>query len=597
MSPKRGPGPFDLALALAMALVVLVASHLAYDSAETRHEDGRLVGILADDLHVGIGAIYGSFAREVIDGGGLYVHNHQTSEPHAAAQARPWEWLLGKLGRLVGPEDEAAWVFHADRYLAVVIWAFLLAWLASELFATRLARGLAVVGAMTFTNLYWFVEAIGRRSELGASLRTWMDGGHSKLSGLGFGYASALLGVPHLVLELAFLCGVLASVLAILRLDGGESPPVGRRLALAVVGGLSFLGLVAVRPYTAPVAAFVVAGLMAHRVLRAVGAGAPLPRALGSSLGLGLLDGHPAQPQQLHQLTQLKGGSIFSGLDVLHLSPPLLEQAMFIGPSIPVVLGGLLLVARGLASGPATRAPWLCLILWLVAGTALTNGAPLVAWEVEAFLPMALVWLLLAALVLEAWGADRGRLPALAIGGLLLVSGLVGTGMRWSELSGTLDRRAPHLWLPAGTAALVDHLEASRSGLHVDHATPAVAIDRGKLGVLLPWLSGVRVFVGHRDHTRQWAAKAAYQDRFLVEPRNVAHLFDAGATHVASVPREGADVLAGHPHLVRELVLPGSWRLDAIQGPPGREPVPFVPGESGYRPDAAGESGGEPDRD
>mgnify|MGYP007044698203 FL=1 len=40
---------------------------------------------------------------------------------------------------------------------------------------------------------------------------------------------------------------------------------------------------------------------------------------------------------------------------------------------------------------------------------------------------------------------------------------------------------------------------------------------------------------------------------------------------------------------MRELDQLGGWRLDAIQGPPGREPVPFTPGEPNHDPRPGGE--------
>jgi len=610
---ERGPGRFDLILTCVAALVVLVASSLAYRSAETHHEDGRFVGILADNLHVSMGGIYGSFAREVLDGGGLFVHNNQTSEPHEGAQARPWEWLIGKLGRLVGPEDEAAFVFHADRIIAAILWALTLAWLASELFASRLARALAVASGLAFVNLYWVVEWAGRTSAFGSSVRTWMDGGHSEVSGLGFGYASVLLGVPHLVLELAFLCGVLAAALAVLRLDDDETRSRGRelglagslpnfggrRVAVALVGGLCFLGLASARPYTAPVAAFAVAGLMALRVARLgtrgatdnpEGEAASFPRALLSSLGLGLCIGLPALPLLVHQMLLLKGGSVFSGLDVLHLSPPLLEQAMFLGLGLPVALVATPFALRRLIGERATVAPLLAIGLWILAGTALTNGAPLIPWEVEAFLPMALAWLLLALLSLEALAAGR-RLPVAAVGGSLLVASLIGLGFRMAELNEGLDRKLTHLWMSPDTAALVDHLEAARSGLDLDQSSPVVAIDQRRLAPLLPWLAGVRVFVGHPDHTPNPAVKKGFFERFRLHGQGIVYLFDAGVTHVATRPlyTGEADKLDANPNLERELDLaelgppgPGGVatgvRLDRILGPEGRVPKPFVPG-------------------
>ena len=602
MSGTRGPGAFDLALAAGLAALVLLASQLAYASASDRHDAGRFVGALADPLHVEIGAIYGSFAREVADGGGLFVHNHQTSEPHAAAQARPWEWLLGRLTRAVDPADPAAFVFHADRVAAVVLFALLLAWLAAELLATRLARAAALVGALTFTNLYWVVELAGRP----AALRTWLDAGHADLSGMGFGYAAALLGVPHLVLELAFLCGTVAAVLALVRQDRAERAD-GRargraRLALAAVGGLAFLGLASARPYTAPVAAVVVAALLAHRTLGLRPPGRPLGPALVGSLGLGLVVALPALPLLLHQRALVQGGSIFGGLDVVHLSPPLLEQALFLGPALLVVALGVRTLARaagrdGLGPTAAPRA----LLVWLVAGGLLANGAPLVPWEVEALGPLALVVLLLALVVLEAWDGAGRRLLARTVGALLLVSGVVGTGLRWAELSDGLDRTEPHLWLSAGSARLVDHLEGTRAGLAGDHPAPVVAIEDRDLAPLLPWLAGVRVYLGHRDHTHGWPRKAGELADLLAEGRRLGFLYVQGATHLATVaPAVGAWDPTRAPGVADflERELDDAWRLDRILAPAGNAPVPFVPGaEAGprARPTWTGEAGpGEP---
>ena len=64
---ELGFGWRDALWALVVGAFVLLFSARSYDRASTAHSDGRFVGILADPLHVAMGAVYGAFVRETLD--------------------------------------------------------------------------------------------------------------------------------------------------------------------------------------------------------------------------------------------------------------------------------------------------------------------------------------------------------------------------------------------------------------------------------------------------------------------------------------------------------------------------------------------------
>jgi hypothetical protein len=549
-----GFGWRDGALALALALIVgLWGSHAHAEAAEA-HPDGRFVGILADSLHVTMGAVYGAFVRETIDaperpddvagGRGWFVHNQQTTEAHRGALLRPWEHVLGLVARAIEPADSAAFVFHLERWLAAFMFAFGVAWLGAELFARLVTRALFLFAAGLGGNLYGLVELAGRP----AFLRHWLDDYLPNLSGLGFSYPSYLLGVPHLAMEIGCVAMGFAGLLQVLRRPDGAGA-----WGAALLGGLGIFGLAAIRPYTAPVL-FVV-------VLLALGRWALRERYVARALGLItclLLSG--AVMLGFDALA-LRGDSIFSALDVVHPSPPLLEQALFLGAPLLVAIALLPLVGSRLE--PTRR---LLLATWLVLGTLLANGAPLVAWEVEALSPLLLGWLALAVLALESWFETGARRRALGLGLLMLLVGLGSTRARLVELETHLAARDRYLWMSEAEAEAIDWLAAHRlpGGLSRDASRPGVWVEPRPLAALVPWLAGVRVFLGHPDHTPESGRKLAFSERFLGDGLGLGLLKEAGVTHLVRWPEEGRDVLEGSALLRR--VHTGRVVIDQLRG-------------------------------
>ena len=100
MSERSKPAAREYALGLLLGLLLALVGNLAVDHAERVAPPGQVpVGVLADDHMIYLSAVYGSFAREAAEGGGISVHNHQTSAPHGDVLDRPWDWLVGCLGR------------------------------------------------------------------------------------------------------------------------------------------------------------------------------------------------------------------------------------------------------------------------------------------------------------------------------------------------------------------------------------------------------------------------------------------------------------------------------------------------------------------
>lgn len=577
VSRRLGFGWRDALLALLAALVIMTWGTRAHERAAESHEDGRFVGILADSLHVAMGAVYGAFVRETVDaaelpadvpgGSGLFVHNEQTTESHAGTLLRPWEFALGRITRGVAPADPAAFVFHLERRLGVLFFCLGLAWLGSELFERFRTRAVFFALGTAGGNLYWLVEALGRP----AVLRTWLDAYLPSVSGLGFSTPSYLLGVPHLAMELACVAAGVAGILAV----GRQLRNAGTRAALpaALLGGFAIFGLAAIRPYSTPVlfglAALHLGGwAWGGRGLAAAKERAARVRSALAPVGCLLL---PALPMLAFDARALRGDSVFAALDVVHPSPPLLEQVLFLGAP---VLGALLLLPFAWRQLAAPRAR--VLVAWLLLGTLLSNGAPLVAWEIEALSPMALVWLACFVWTVEGLlfpgTAEQllvrrrtRQLGALVLVGLVLASGLWATHARSVDLEARLQSRDRFLWMSDEEAAVIDWLARQRApgGLARDVALPGVWIEPRPLLQLVPWLAGTRVFLGHPDHTPESGRRLTFSLQFRTDGQGLDLLAAAGVTHLVSWPKAGRDPLDGHRGLRR--VWEAGARIDLIQ--------------------------------
>ncbi len=563
---KRGFGWLDLVLALAFALFFGTLSERAYDQAKSARpaQEGRFVGALADPIHVAIDGVYGAFIRESMDGGGVKVHNHQTTEPHEAAMIRPWEYLVGKLagGGPAAVSDPASAAFHTERRLAILLFALGVGWLAAELLQSFFLRAFAIGMAMLGGNLYGVVEWIGRDSALGLHLRSWLDGGVPNISGLGFSYPALLLGTPHLALEVAFFASAMAGALCAtrqLRQAAGNS----RFFETVLLCSVALFLLASIRPYTIPVAVLAIFAAFLPTLLGWDQGGRDSRfRAVVALVVIAL----PTLPLLLHYRGLLHGDSVFSGLDVVHLSPPLLEQVLFFGP--PVLL--LFAVAPAAVRSYQALSSWspaaLLLGAWLVANLALGNSAPLCSWEVEALLPVSLGVLFLALYWFQEY-AKHVFLTWIAMAFVLWL-GLSSSGQRLSELEVRLAAGDTALWLTADEAAVVDFLQANRSTTLDANRSPGALVLKPSLARLIPWLSGMRVFTGHPDHTPEYGRKVEFEQRFFRTGQGAALLAKGGVEFVVSTARsaEKEDALDGNQRLER-LFWAGILRVDRIQEP------------------------------
>ena len=561
-----GFGLRDLFFALVFAFIFGLGSERIYERASESHSanEGRLVGALADPLHVSIDGIYGSFIRESMDGGGWRVHNHQTTEPHEAAMIRPWEFLVGKLVKESSEvtSNPASAIFHTERRLAILLFALGVAWLASELFRSFTLRAFALMVAMLGGNLYGIVERLGRESAVGSFFRSWLDNGLPDLSGLGFAYPALLLGTPHLALEVAFMAAAMGGALAAARImnQGGGN---ARYFGTILLCSASFFFLAAIRPYTTPVAAVAIFAAFLPSLLGAMHRGSPTRlRAIFGLVVIAL----PTLPLLLHYRSLLSGDSVFSGLDVVHYSPPPLEQLLFFGPAVLLLLALAPTVFRARKSIVLWSPGALLLLTWLVSNLLLGNSAPLVSWEVEALLPISLAVLFVALF----WVQEYTKRWLLSLGGLaiVLLLGLSSSLQRLDELDDRLAARDPALWLSAEHAGLVDFLEANRQSSLADNHSPGALVFNSDLACLVPWLAGTRVFTGHPDHTPEFGRKADFEQRFLKTGQGSKLLMDGGVRYVITPARaEGKeDSLKDHKWLER-LFQSGNWRVDRIQVP------------------------------
>ena len=203
MTERERPRALDYALGLLLGLLLGGVGELMVARAQAKTAPGQVpVEILADDHLIYLGAIYGSFAREAAEGGGLSVHNHQTSTPHGDVLNRPWDWGVGQLGRLMGLG--ARGYFHLDRWLACLLFGPALVFVLGEFLGRRSARRWALFAIALGGSLYWLIELpfVGR--EAGVGVRTWLDAHHSAQSGLGYSPLALAIGAPHVLLELVF---------------------------------------------------------------------------------------------------------------------------------------------------------------------------------------------------------------------------------------------------------------------------------------------------------------------------------------------------------------------------------------------------------
>lgn len=577
-SRRRGPQwltawPGTVWLALVFALVVWMRGGAKIEAARESVDSGRLVGILADPLHVSMGAVYGAFVREAMDGGTPYVHNSQTTNPHPPTLLRPYEYAIGQLGRAVQPADPARFAFEAERLIGLLLFVFGLAALAHQLRLSWILRAVFLGLACFGGNLFVWVQAVG-------GPRVWLDTNMPHLSGLGFSYPAYLLGVPHLAAEVGFAAFAMAGIVGLVASArrGIETPGLMR---LALMGGLGMLGVAVVRPYTAPVLWLV--GLVAWYGMRAVQTEWDAGRRM-RWLALGACLLIPAPPMLLAIRASLAEDSAFAALNVVHPSPPLLEQLLFFGFPALGALGLFLLwpwlSRRWQVVNPRSLG---LLLLWLGLGTALANAGPWVAWEVEAMSPLALAWLcvfmVLVAALLEARARAAGFL-AWSLVAFATGLGLWSTHARNLELQAAVGRHERHLVLLPAEATAVDWLsshraelavggaEIGRTGLAHDAALPGIWCEASPLATMLPWLAGVRVFLGHPDHTPDAAERQAFSQRFRRDGKGLSLLGGAGVTHLLSWPfppeARQPDPLDGRAGLER--LVEGNFRIDAING-------------------------------
>jgi hypothetical protein len=180
-----------------------------------------------------------------------------------------------------------------------------------------------------------------------------------------------------------------------------------------------------------------------------------------------------------------------------------------------------------------------------------------VAWEVVALLPLMLLVLVAALLALEALPR---RAFALA-GALALALHLVPTGFWLREVAVRSRTAASDLWIGAGESAALAWLEARRPALPAGalgaDQPPAVLLAAPRTAALAPWRAGVRVYVGHPDHTPGAAEKATALEAFYRHGAGLGQLAAAGVTHVLYGAaearlggREPGSELPAHPRLV-----------------------------------------------
>jgi len=504
--PGLGAGPLEILFALLLSIALSLLAFAADRALASPPTPGVVaVGPLADPHHVHVDAIYGSFARESAEAsgvGGLLVHNHQTGEPHEPVLARPWDFLVGRIARGLGRPDPAG-LFHVDRSLAIFLFPLGCALLFGEVLRRRATRLGAMLAAVFGGSLYWLAPL---REHAG----TWLDsiGG---LSGLGFAYPALLVGVPHLALEVGAFAGALGAAFRARR--------TGRARWAAVACAALFV-LASVRPYTAP------AAMLGSAV--ALCWGRPRRGALEAAFAC-----LPAAVMLAHVALAVRAGSVFGALDVEHPSPPLVEQLLFVG--VPVLVAAAWLapgVRRRLGRDRLPSASTAGLAAAALVVLALVEG-PFVAWQVEAMLPLPLLGLVLAARAVEGLGARRG-----ALGLAALALHLAPSVAYANEARARLADPGSGLWMLRGERDALAHLSqlADGRGLAVD-AAPIVLLCEPTFGRVVPWLAGVRVFVGHADHTPSFDAKARLARGFFRFGGGLAALRDAGVTHVLVSPR------------------------------------------------------------
>ncbi len=469
-------------------------------------------GVPAGSRQVKMAAVYGGFAREAAEGGGLLMHNHHTAMPHEATLVRPKEWLVGRTVALLGLDPAKA--FRVERAFAVLVFVGGVMLLARTFLEQRRTRASFVAAALLGGTLYWLPPLLpGLAGEPGL-WRSWL-GPETRESGLGYGYGAQLLGVPHLAAELGWFA--LAVSLAVLAARE-------RRPIWALAAGLAILALCSVRPYTVPIAlAASGAAQLPDLLARGRRAGA-LVRIAAVSL--------PVMPMVAHLYGVLRGDSVFATLDVIHPAPPTFELALFVG--LPAFLLPLLALGLWRASArPGWSAGTAAALGWTLTQLALIHGAPWVQWEVEPINPLLILCLL------GAWrGLERLAAPTALLVGLagLHAFGTLAWGLElWRA---RLDPFGP-LYLPRAEMEALRALEGQRpEGSMWSDRPPAVLVANEQMALFGPWLGGVRVFVGHPDHSPDISRLRPLVHRALDSGGGLAGLAGEGASHLFLGPRE-----------------------------------------------------------
>ena len=109
------------------------------------------------------------------------------------------------------------------------------------------------------------------------------------------------------------------------------------------------------------------------------------------------------------------------------------------------------------------------------------------------------------------------------VGAALLLLHLVPTAFYLAEVRGNLgDVRSPY-WILEDELAVFDHLSKQRSEAGLSEDEPSIVLlTAPSLGVLVPWLAGVRTYLGHPDHTRNHPMKRGAARTFfrIIMPRH-----------------------------------------------------------------------------
>ena len=507
-------------IAVAVSAVLLVAIELFQGALFASPPEGTAPhGVPAEGRQLRMAAVYGGFVREAAEGGGLAAHNHHTAVPHEPVLLRPKEWVVGKTMSLFDVHPREA--LRVERAFAVPVFVFGVTLLGLTLLRRERNVALFVGAACLGGTLYWLPPLIPGLAERPELWRAWLGPPGGGDAGLAYGYSGILIGAPHLAFEIGWFC---------LAVGLGIRAARARDARLTFAAGLCVLCLCAVRPYTVPIA------------LTACGA-AELPSffrtasRLGAIARVGLLALVPL-PLVVHLGRVITGDTVFSSLDVVHPAPPTHEILLFVGvPAFVLPLVASVLLLRGVRPtwSPATAA---C-VGWTVVQLLMIHGSPVIQWEVEPMLPLLVLVLLGVFCGLERLGAPTW----LTI--LLTATHALG-GAAWVvELWGRRDDPSGGLYLLEADVKALGELDATRpAGALTSDQAPVVLVTDEFLGSLTPWLGGVRVVVGHRDHTPDYGRISPLLRHFLATGEGLHQLRQSGATHLYVGPRSAPETRA-----------------------------------------------------